>query len=58
MFIFMRLRNRDVIPISVIILYETENVKPFTFFPEKIYMLFMSLCKRHNGTGLNVAFGS
>ena len=56
MFIFIRLRNRAVIPISVII-YETENVKAFTFFPEKIYMLFMSLCKRHNGTGLNVAFG-
>ena len=37
--------------------YETENNKAFTFFPEKIYMLFMSLCKRHNGTGLNVALG-
>jgi len=56
MFIFIRLRNRDVIPISVII-YETENVEAFTFFPEKIYMLFMSLCKRHNGAGLNVALG-
>lgn len=42
MFIFIRLRNRDVIPISVII-YETENGKAFTFFPQKIYMLFMSL---------------
>lgn len=51
----MRLRNRDVIPISVII-YETENVKAFTFFPEKIYMLFISLCKRP-GTALNVALG-
>lgn len=42
MFIFIRLRNRDAIPISVII-YETENVGFRVFSGKNLYAFYKFL---------------